>query len=84
MLQEGVGPKELGEAILNRLGLDYEPQESNDIAYFRLPDCKSLFWIARNWNELDFNFTVDWAAVDTEISVSYGREPVDADSMQKR
>ena len=76
--------QELGEAILNRLGLDYEPQESNDIAYFRLPDCKSLFWIARNWNELDFNFTVDWAAVDTEISVSYGREPVDADSMQKR
>lgn len=81
----GVSPQELGEAILDRLGLAYTPGESFDAsAYFRLPDCESLFWITSDWNELDFNFTLDWEAVDQETAVSYGHEPVDAASMQKR
>lgn len=75
---------ELGEAILDRLGLEYVPEQGFDSsAYFRLPDCKSLFWIVKEWNELDFNFTLDWSAMDEEIAVSYGREPMDASSMQK-
>ena len=79
-----VSSLELGKAILDRLGLDYTPEEdTGDVACFRLTDCKSLFWIARHWTELYFNFMVDWAAVDEEISVSYGREPTDAVSMQK-
>ena len=76
--------RELGEAILDRLGLEYTPEEDyGSIAYFRLPDCKSLFWITKDWDELDFNFTLDWKAMDDEIAASYGREPVDAASMQK-
>lgn len=75
---------ELGEAILDRLGLDYVPEQGFDsAAYFRLPDCRSLFGVLREWNELDFHFTLDWSAVDGEIAVSYGREPMDASSMQK-
>ena len=80
----GVSPQELGEAILNRLGLVYTPEESfSASAYFRLPDCESLFWITSDWNELDFNFTLDWEAVDEEVALGYGHEPVDALSMQK-
>lgn len=75
---------ELGEAVLNRLGLAYIPEQDFDTsAYFRLPDCRSLFGIVREWNELGFNFALDWSAVDEEIAVSYGREPMDAASMQK-
>ena len=77
--------RELGAALLDRLGLDYVPQETvGSAACFRLPDCKSLFWIVRDSQQLAFNFTVDWAAVDRDIAVSYGREPTDADLMQKR
>ena len=76
--------QELGEAILDRLELDYVLEKSGDITYFRLTDCKGLFWIAKDWNELDFNFSLDWEAMDEETAVSYGREPTDADSMQKR
>lgn len=80
----GASAQELGETILDRLGLEYVPEQGSDSsAYFRLPDCKSLFWIAKEWNELNFNFTLDWSAVDAEIAVSYGREPMDAASMQK-
>lgn len=80
----GVSPQELGEAILDRLGLVYTPEESfSASAYFRLPDCESLFWITSDWNELDFNFTLDWEAVDEEVALGYGHEPVDALSMQK-
>lgn len=76
--------RELGEAILDRLGLDYVPEQDFDTsAYFRLPDCRSLFWVVTEWNELDFGFTLDWSAVDGEIAASYGREPTDASSMQK-
>ena len=65
--------------------LDYVPQETvGSAACFRLPDCKSLFWIVRDSQQLAFNFTVDWATVDRDIAVSYGREPTDADLMQKR
>ena len=80
-----VSSLELGKAILDRLGLDYTTpeEEAGDIVYFRLTNCKSLFWVAKYWTTLDFSFTVDWAAVDKEISVSYGREPTDAASMQK-
>lgn len=79
-----VSPQELGEAILDRLGLAYTLGESFDAsAYFRLPDCESLFWIMSDWNELDFNFTLDWDAVDVETAMRYGHEPVDALSMQK-
>ena len=75
---------ELGKAILDRLGLDYVPEQDFDTsAYFRLPDCGSLFWVVREWNELDFSFTLDWSAVDEEIAVSYGHEATDASSMQK-
>lgn len=75
---------ELGEAILDQLGLEYVPEQGFDSsAYFRLPDCKSLFWIVKEWNGLDFNFTLDWSAVDGEIAVSYGHEATDATSMQK-
>nr|WP_325211829.1 hypothetical protein [uncultured Oscillibacter sp.] len=76
--------RELGEAILDRLGLDYTLEEDFDAsASFRLPDCKSLFWILKDGRELDFSFTLDWEAVDSEIAVSYGHEHADADSMQK-
>ena len=80
-----VSSLELGKAILDRLGLDYTipEKEAGDAVYFRLTDCKSLFWVVRYWTELDFNFTVDWAAVDEELAASYGREPADASSMQK-
>lgn len=75
---------ELGEAILDRLGLDSVPEQEFDTsACFRLPDCKSLFWIVTEWNELDFNFILDWSAVDGETAVRYGREATDAASMQK-
>ena len=75
---------ELGEAILDRLGLEYVPEQDFDTsACFRLPDCKSLLWIVREWNELDFNFTLDWEAVDGETAASYGHEATDAASMQK-
>ena len=75
---------ELGEAILDRLGLDSVPEQEFDTsACFRLPDCKSLFWIVTEWNELDFNFILDWSAVDGETAVRYGREAADAASMQK-
>lgn len=75
---------ELGEAILDRLGLAYVPEQDFDTsAYFRLPDCKSLFWVVKDWNELDFSFTLDWSAVDEETAVSYGHEATDAASMQK-
>lgn len=80
----GASAPELGEAILDRLGLEYVPgQEFDTSAFFRLPDCRSLFWIVREWNELGFNFALDWSAVDEEIAVSHGREPMDAASMQK-
>lgn len=80
----GASARELGEAILDRLGLDYVPEQDFDTsAYFRLPDCRSLFWVVTEWNELDFNFVLDWSAVDGEIAASYGREPTDASSMQK-
>lgn len=75
---------ELGKAVLDRLGLDYVPEQDFDAsAYFRLPDCKSLFWVVREWNELDFSFTLDWSAVDGEIAASYGHEATDAASIQK-
>lgn len=77
-------PQELGEAILDRLGLVYTPEESfSASAYFRLPDCGSLFWIMLDWNELDFNFTLDWDAVDSETAEIYGHPGTDALSMQK-
>ena len=76
--------RELGEAILDRLGLEHVPEQGFDFsAYFRLPDCKSLFWVVKDWNELDFNFTLDWSAVDEETAVNYGHEVTDASSMQK-
>lgn len=76
---------ELGEAILDRLGLEHVPEQDFDTsACFRLPDCKSLLWIVREWNELDFNFTLDWEAVDVETAAAYGHEPADAGSMQIR
>lgn len=82
-IPSGASPRELGEAILDNLGLDYTPEEdAGSAACFVLPDCKSLFWIVSEWNELNFNFTVDWAAVDGETAVRYGREPTDAASMQ--
>lgn len=83
-IPSNASPQELGEAILDNLGLEYAPEESHDtFAYFRLPDCKSLFWLTKDWNELDFNFTLDWDAVDGETAARYGREPTDAASMQK-
>ena len=78
-------PLELGAEILERLGLDFIPEEDFGVsAYFRLPDCKSLFWVVSDQHELSFNFMPDWNAVDAEIAASYGYEPTDADSMQKR
>ena len=74
---------ELGEKILDRLGLEYVPEGSGDFTYFRLPECRSLFWAVRDGRELDFNFALDWSAVDEEIAASYGHEPTDAGSMQK-
>lgn len=80
----GASAQELGEAILDRLGLAYTLGENFDASsYFRLPDCGSLFWIAKEWNELDFSFTLDWSAVDEETAVRYGHEATDAVSMQK-
>lgn len=80
----GASARELGEAILDRLGLDSVPEQEFDTsAYFRLPDCKSLFWIVKEWNELDFSFTLDWESVDGETAASYGHEASDAASMQK-
>lgn len=80
----GASARELGEAILDRLGLEYVPEQEFDTsAFFRLPDCKSLFWIVREWNELDFSFTLDWETVDGETAVRYGHEATDAASMQK-
>lgn len=77
-------PQKLGEAILDRLGLAYTLGERFDAsAYFRLPDCESLFWIMSDWNELDFSFTLDWDAVDRDVAVSYGHEATDASPMQK-
>lgn len=81
---------ELGEAILDRLELAYTLGECFDAsAYFRLPDCRSLFWITREWNELDFSFTLDWSAVDTGTAELYGYPSsaagtFDAGPMQKR
>lgn len=75
---------ELGEAILDRLGLEYVPEQDFETsAYFRLPDCKSLFWIVKEWNELDFSFTLDWDTVDSETAEIYGHPDTDASSMQK-
>lgn len=75
---------ELGEAVLDRLGLDSVlEQDFDSAAYFRLPDCRSLFWVVKEWDELDFGFTLDWGAVDGEIAASYGHEATDATSMQK-
>lgn len=80
-----VSTPELGKAILDRLGLEYTVEEvSEDIVYFRLAECKSLFWITMSPKELDFNFTLDWSAMDEEIAERYGHEPVDAASMQIR
>lgn len=79
-----LSPQELGEAILDRLELAYTLGESFDAsAYFRLPDCESLFWILSDRNELDFSFTLDWEAVDEDVAISYGHESTDAASMQK-
>lgn len=76
---------ELGEAILDRLGLEHIPEQDFDAsACFRLPDCRSLFWVVKEWNELDFRFTLDWDAVDGETAAAYGHEPADAGSMQIR
>lgn len=75
---------ELGEAVLDRLELEHVPEQEFDTsAFFRLPDCRSLFWIVKEWNELNFNFTLDWSAVDSETAEIYGRTGMDADSMQK-
>ena len=76
-------PQELGEAILDQLGLNYTLGEVyGSSAYFRLPECKSQFWIVRDAQELAFNFTLDWSAVDEDIAVGYGHDPTDAKSMQ--
>lgn len=76
---------ELGESVLERLELDYVPEQEFDTsAYFRLPDCKSLFWLVKEWNQLNFNFTLDWSAVDSGTAEMYGRPGADAASMQKR
>lgn len=75
---------ELGKAVLDQLELDYVPEQEFDTsAYFRLPDCKSLFWAAKEWDELIFNFTLDWSAVDSETIEMYGRSGTDANSIQK-
>lgn len=75
---------ELGKAVLDRLELDYVPEQEFDAsACFRLPDCKSLFWISKERDELIFNFTLDWSALDSEITEMYGRSGTDATSMQK-
>lgn len=76
---------ELGEAILDRLGLEYVPEQEFDTsACFHVPDCKSLFWVVKEWNELNFHFELDWSAVDEETALRYGHEANDADSMQIR
>ncbi len=81
----GTSPLELGKAILDRMELEYTPEDViGNTAYFRLPDCKSLFWIIKDWNELDFNFSLDWSAMDRETAVDYGHEPTDAGLIQKR
>lgn len=82
-------PRELGETLLDRLGLEYEladdaaSEEVYGWATFRLPECGSWFMVSQFDNGLSFRFHLDWETVDAAVSESYGY-PVDADSIQKR
>jgi len=68
--------RELGEALLDRLGLAWEPLENSEdwCTSFRLPACKSTFLTA--WNEFDlgFGFRMDWSAIDSSMAEAYGRD----------
>ena len=84
-------PRELGEALLNHMGLSYElAQDGSEedgvygFATFRLPECKSWFTLHQLRHELNFSFTLDWSAMDGETAASYGHEATDATSIQKR
>lgn len=82
-------PRELGEILLDRLGLEHELADhvtTEDVygwATFRLTECKSWFMVSQFDSGLSFRFHVDWEAVDAAVSESYGY-PADAESMQKR
>lgn len=82
-------PRELGETLLDRLGLEYELADdavTEDVygwAAFRLPACKSWFTVSQTDLQLSFSFHVDWETVDAALSEAYGY-PTDAVSMQKR
>lgn len=82
-------PRELGETLLDRLGLEHELADdavTEDVygwAAFRLPACKSWFTVSQTDLQLSFSFHVDWETVDAALSEAYGY-PTDAVSMQKR
>lgn len=94
-MEPGRSPRELGEALLDRLGLSYELAQDGsqeDGAYgfatFRLPECKSWFTVNQLRRELDFSFTLDWSAVEAETAEMYGYPSsasgrFDASSMEK-
>ena len=82
-------PVELGKALLDHLGLDYEVLEGAGernlygVATFRLPECKARFYAGCDMCLLYFNFQLDWDAVDDAAADAYGYPHTDADSMQK-
>lgn len=79
---------ELGKAVLDRLGLEYVPEEDhNAAASFRLPECGSEFWVINESGRwLNFAFQLDLSAADAETAEMYGYSisSTDADPMQKR
>ena len=80
--------RETGEKLLDHLGLSYEPEETVDgeglegAASFRLPEWNGQFLLSQNALHLDFNFLVDWSAVDQDIAEAYGYGPTDSDASQ--
>lgn len=85
-------PLETGKALLDHLGLNYEPADnlvSEDVyglATFRLLDCKSWLMVSCSGHSLSFQFNLDWEAMENEIAESYGHpgaSATDANSIQK-
>lgn len=78
-------PLELGKAILDRLELDYIPEEGNDVtASFRLPESGSEFWVVNESGRwLNFSFQPDWSTIDEAVAEMYGVSSVDANTMRK-
>lgn len=87
-IQFDASPSEMGRALLDHMGLNYEAADAFDSevtygsVYFRLPESKSQFYVVQYERGFLFGFQLDWELVDAGLAETYGY-PTDAVSMQK-